>query len=299
MSPVIKKCVVFLFLAAFVLSVGKFWYFSKDGFHINRIAYALPKKNIPEKDLSIFFQSPYHYLGRGRQCYVFVSQDDKYVLKIPRFDRYRLPFFWKAMPSFYDRKKKSIFLGRRDRLDFVLESFRLSAEELSEETAVLFLHFHQTSSLPARFVIYDRLHRPFTIDLNQTAFVLQEKKQLMMPLFLQTLRENRTEDAQKLLLAFLDIIDKRAQKGIFNRDPSFLKNFGWDGSKSIQIDIGSFWRKTQLSAQEAYSLSLIEGSGRVREWLAQTDPEMLRFYEEHLKERLNRGLVEKLPKASS
>lgn len=285
-----KLCVLSL-LVLTIAMVGRLWYFSKDGFNVNRLQYSLPiAKNLENEEgahINNLFNEPYHYIGKGRQCYVFASSNGRYVLKLPRFDRYALPFFWRAMPaSFMSSYRKALYEGRQERLIFTMESFRIAATDLRDETAVVYLHFHQTQSLPRQFIIYDRLKRPLKIDLNQTAFALQEKKSIMMPLCIKAFREKDRDSAQKMLLAFLDIIDIRAQKGIFNRDPSFLKNFGWDGTKSIQIDIGSFWRRPDLPRKEAYLLSLREGLAPFRLWLAKTDPEMFDWFEHRFNEKI-------------
>lgn len=290
LKNVFRKLCVLSLLGLFVLATGRLWYIAKDGFHINRIQQPLAKAehvdDAEESRIAALMQGPYEYLGRGRQCYVFGSQDGRYVIKIPRFDRYRLPFFWQAMPGHFERKKRGILQGRLNRLYFTMESFKIAGTDLREETAVLYLHLQQTENLPKKFVVRDRLHRSYELDLNRTAFILQEKKELMMPGFLQALQSGDRETAEKMLVAFLDTIDRRAQKGIFNRDPSFLKNFGWDGAKSIQIDIGSFWRKPDVSGQMAHDDSLIEGSARIREWLSSVDSEMLERYNRHLDEKL-------------
>ena len=279
-----------IFLALFVIGTGRLWYLAKDGFSINRIIYPLPKempKNPDPGIMALLQEGTYRYLGRGRQCYVFASPDDRYVLKIPRFDRYGLPFFWKALPTMFDARKKSIIEGRRDRLTFTMKSFQIAGHNLQKETAVIYLHFSKTKDLPERFIITDAIHRSYAIDLNRIAFVLQEKKALMMPLCLKAIRENDQKTAHAMLESFLDVAVARAEKNIFNRDPSFLKNFGWDGKSCIQIDIGSFWHKPELPAIDAYRSSLREGTGRLREWLSQIDPETLRWFDERLDERMN------------
>jgi hypothetical protein len=285
----LRKLSLLILLPLMVIAIGRLWYLSKDGFNINRLHYPLPKSECTsECSIGEQLSGPYRYLGRGRQCYAFESSDGRYVLKIPRFDRYELPFFWKTMPSFFDSKKRGIFAGRQDRLTFTLESFRIAGTDLREETAVIYLHFHETDGLPKRLVLLDRLRRPYAIDPNRTAFVLQEKKELMMPIFLQALRDNDRAKAEGMLMAFLDILEARARLGILNRDPSFLKNFGWDGKKSIQIDIGSFWRQSEMSASDAYRVSLWEGAGRIKEWLAQIDPEMRQWFDQRLEEKLRK-----------
>ena len=285
-----KSCALSLLVLAVVL-VGRFWYLSKDGFNVNRLRYSLPVAQSADNEdpdyIKALLDKPYHYIGRGRQCYVFASSDGRTVLKMPRFDRYALPLFWRAMPhSFMDSYRKSLYRGRQERLVFTLESFRIAADDLRDETAVVYLHLHQTQSLPARFLIYDRMNRPLEINLNQMAFALQEKKAIMMPLCLKAFREKDREAAEKMLLSFLNIIDIRAKKGIFNRDPSFLKNFGWDGEKSVQIDIGSFWRRSDLPGEEACLLSLREGTAPLRQWLAKTDPGMSEWFERQFENKI-------------
>jgi hypothetical protein len=287
---ILRRLCILSLLALSIAVSGRLWYLSKDGFNVNRLHFSLWSDPTRESEnvehVNALLLEPYHYIGRGRQCYVFASSDGRYVLKLPRFDRYDLPFFWRAMPtSFMESYRKSLFQGRQERLIFTLESLRIAATDLRNETAVVYLHLHQTKTLPQRFVVYDRLNRPLKIDLNQLAFVLQEKKAIMMPLCIKALKDGDRKTAEKMMLAFLDMIDIRAQKGIFNRDPSFLKNFGWDGEKSIQIDIGSFWRRSDLSENEGYLLSLREGTGPFREWLAKMDEEMFDWFEKQLEER--------------
>lgn len=283
-----KRIFVLLFLLSFIFGTGHLWYLAKDGFNINRLLYPLQTKEVDsseEEHIASLLHGSYHYLGKGRQCYVFSSEDQRYVIKIPRFDRYNLPFRWKVMPSFFNSIKKSIFDERQSRLRFTMQSFEIAATDLKDLTAVLYLHFHHTQKLPTDFVFNDRVHRSYHIDLNRMPFILQEKKEIMMPLCMNALRNDR-EKAKSMFLAFLNIIDERARKGIFNRDPSFLKNFGWDGQKSIQIDIGSFWKRRDIPTKEIYSSSLRDGLVRFRDWLSETDPEMLVWFDQQVKEKL-------------
>ena len=287
----LRICTALFILIALVIGLGQLWYVSRDGFNVNRILYQLPlgtSTNGVDPEIRALLQNQtYQYLGRGRQCFVFESSDHQYVLKIPRFDRYDLPFFWKVMPAFNSRKRL-IWEGRQERLIFTLKSFHIAGTDLQEQTAVTYLHFHQTTDLPNPCIVFDRLHRAIPINLNQTAFVLQEKKDLLMPLCLKAMQKNDRQLAEKMLSSFLDVVAKRAEKNIFNRDPSFLKNYGWDGERCVQIDIGSFWHKSELPPQEAYHTSLREGTGRLREWLALNDRNMLEWFEQRLEEKMNR-----------
>jgi hypothetical protein len=269
------KIAALLSLILFSAAVGRVWYELRDGFSINRIRFALPeiKKNeVDDATVANYFDKPYRYVGRGRQCYVFGSVDGQVVLKIPRFDRYELSFFRKIMPRWLDRRKGDVYFNRQQGLALTLQSFQIAAAGLKRETGVIFLHTHKTDYLPHQFVIQDRIGRSFTIDLNQTVFVLQKRLPLMMPMLALSIKNGDQETAQKMADAFLELIEQRARKGVFNRDPSFYKNFGWDGQHCIQIDIGSFWRKSCPSEKKTVEVSLTEGTEWFRNWLTKMDP---------------------------
>ncbi len=236
-------------------------------------------------------RKPYRYLGRGRQCYAFESFDGSTVLKIPRLDRYCLPLRWQALPN--SRKKREISEDRQKRLSFTLESFRIASQELEQDTGVLYLHLRETEGLPKELTLYDRLHRPFRIDPNRIAFVLQKKRPLMMPAFLAALKKGDRSLAENILDSYLKVIETRSLAGIFNKDPSFLKNFGYEidqfgHGKGVQIDIGSFYRKADLSPEDAYQEALLDSTGPIRAWLAKVDPWIALSFELKLEECLQK-----------
>ncbi len=261
-------------------AVGKFWYFLKDGFSIRRIGYALPVSEKSNPFSAEWLKGPFHYLGRGRQCYAFESPDRRFVLKIPRFDRYEIPFIWKVPFSFLEEKRESIEKERLKRKAFVLDSFQIAAEALQEETALLYLHVGDTGTFLGHTTLIDKLGRTYEVDLNRIVFALQEKKALMMPQFLAAVKAGDSERVDRIFDAFLAILKKRAELGIFNKDPSFMKNFAWDGERGVQIDIGSFYRKADLDGNEPMK----ESTGPIREWLGSLDPALLNRFDQRLEE---------------
>ena len=278
-----RKWVVFFLLVLASSAVGRLWYIAKDGFSVNRLRLSMKEQIDPMQEvIAPQLKGPFFYLGRGRQCYAFSSEDGKTVLKIPRFDRYELPFFWKGFPDFLT-KKKEIFADRQSRLAFTLESFRLAAQELKEQTGVIYLHLHRTKKLPKDCLLLDRLGRSHEVDLNEMAFILQEKAPLMMPEFLNALQRQDTNGAKQVLRAFLDVIEARARLGIFNKDPSFLKNFGLEGQRGIQIDIGSFYKK---EGENLYERSMREGVRPLCAWLRETDLALFDWFQEVFDERV-------------
>ena len=268
-------------LIAFCSLVGKAWHIAKDGFSINRTVYPLRNGFAPPEDerVEMALAQPYTYLGRGHQCYAFGSQDGQYVIKLPRYDRYKLSFFLRSIP-FLDAYREKVRADLKHRLQFTLESFRIAFEDLREDTAVIYSHFRRTEQWKTPLPIKDRIGRTYHLDLDQTAFILQEKKAIMMATFQECLKLGNRKKAEDILDSLLTLIDTRSRKGIYNKDPSFVRNFGWEAGKGCQIDIGSFYRKPGQSLEEAREKSFQETVQHVHNWLAGIDPEMLKLFDQ-------------------
>ena len=280
-----KRLSVLCLLVICSLLVGKLWHIAKDGFHIHRTLCQLSDASLPPPDFPIeeVLNQTYTYLGRGHQCYAFGSEDGKYVIKLPRFDRYRLSFFLRACPfPFLRKNREEVRVDLQRRCDFLLESFRIAFEDLREETALLYVHLNQTDNLSGSLKIKDRLGRAYTLDPNRTPFLIQEKKPIMMACFEEFLRTGNRKGAEEILESFLDLVSIRSLKGIYNKDPSFLRNFGWEEGRGVQIDIGSFYRKPFLSAFDARDKSFQETAQHVRNWLQELDPEMLAVFNQKI-----------------
>ena len=278
----VKRIICLCFLIGFCASVGKSWHIAKDGFSFNRTLCQLNEMGIDPQDdrIEAALAQTYSYLGRGHQCYAFGSEDGKYVIKLPRYDRYQLSFFLKSCRfAFLDSTRDKIRADLKNRLQFIHESFRIAFEELQEDTAVVCLHLHKSSHLKKELIIKDRLGRSYRLDPNRSAFILQEKKEIMMNSFQQCLKRGDRRGAEEILDSFLALIESRARKGIYNKDPSFLRNFGWEKGRGIQIDIGSYYRKPAKSGIDPVDNSFLETLDPVRGWLSEIDPELYKKFE--------------------
>jgi len=264
-----RKSFLISLLILFTLGAGRSWYALKKGFNINRITCdlrALEKiSEIPSseiKDIFPLLDSPYFFLGSGRQCYAFISQDGHTVLKIPRFDKYNSSLVARATNLSRETKNE-----KTKRLKCLLESFRISYEDLGFQTGVFFLHFHKTDQCPRHFKLVDALGRSHQIDLNQYGFILQEYAPLLFPLVSKSLTQNDFEGATIKIQAFIHLLKEQAALGIFNKDLNLFKNFSWFENRVLQIDIGDFYRKPHLSQAQAYEAILQEGTQAINKWL--------------------------------
>ena len=115
-----------------ILGVGKGWHWIKDGFSIQRTAFPLApiQESLVDEETRAALQQTYDYLGRGHQCYAFQSADGRYVLKLPRADRYRLPFWLKTCTfPFLDSYREALQKDKQSRKEFLLNSFQILSND--------------------------------------------------------------------------------------------------------------------------------------------------------------------------
>jgi hypothetical protein len=270
----IKKLSLFFFLICFCLLTGGSLHYLKKGFSLRRVQCLehLFSEDV-NREAEEALQQTYRYLGRGRQCFAFVSEDGKYVLKFPRTDIYKTPFWVKALP--FSSYREKLEKNHQIRETFILNSFQLSLNELKKQTGLIATHLGQSEPRGKVLKIVDAMGYKYHLPLHKTLFVLQHKHPLLMQSFCSAFKEGKKEEAEKILDSLLQVIEERAQKGILNRDRSFLKNYGFDGETAYQIDIGSFFKDPRLDLQTSYEKSIRDSTDPIREWVCEHAPEMI------------------------
>ena len=281
-----KKVIVLLLLLVFCGSVGQGLYRLKKGFSCRRLhPIDLVVDGNFSDEVNQALEQTFTYVGRGRQCFAFASVDGHYILKFPRTDIYKTPLWARALPvSAY---RKALEAEHKKREKFVFNSFHLSAKELQGETGVIALHLGQSAPAGKMLTLIDALGCTHRVPLEKVSFILQHKHPIWTQAFLHSLEKGDRQGAEKILDAFLSVVVDRANKGILNKDRSFLRNYGFDGTKAYQIDVGSFYRKPELSPQATYQKSVRDSLDPVQEWLAIKDPTMKQYLDQKLEKLLD------------
>jgi hypothetical protein len=281
LQAMVRKTVIILCLALACCGIGKGIHWAKKGFTARRIAAPVQTQLVIwDKAADLALEQPFRYLGRGRQCFAFASLDGKYVLKLPRTDIYQMPFWMRVLPI--PEKKRFAFCSvRAARENFVLNSMKIAYEELRDDTGVLSLHFGKSEDLGKSLNLIDAMGIPCRLPAHLTTFVLQTKQPILMRAFLEALQDGDLALCRKVLDAFIDLVVVRGGKGIWNKDESFLRNYGFDGKKAYQIDIGSFYFKADGPA------SIRDTMHPVRDYLAKIDKEMLSYFDAALEKKID------------
>lgn len=223
LKPVQMLTRIFLFFTLFGLA-----YFFSDlatwGFTIARLRTSKPLGPSIGVDPYLILKQKFYLKDQGGQSYVFISADEKYVLK-----------FFKDMPrpwipfKKYQQKK----LGKLTR---TLNGYHLAFDRLQQETGLLYLHLSPTAT-PLPTTLVDRLHIEHPIDLSSVYFVLQ-KRATPVSVF----SESTVSQVSKLL-------QKRASCHIADHDPRLQTNLGWIDGQLAFIDPGRFVEDANASAE--------------------------------------------------
>lgn len=231
---------------------------------------AFPLSSGQKKELSRVLSRPFTYLGSGNHCYAFLSQDGQYVLKFFKQKHMRtqslidyLPTSAKALFSPTKRFKR-----RQQEREKSFTSYKIAYEHLKKETGIFYLHLNKTSHLNQIVTLIDQHQVPIQIDIDQMEFLIQKKANLGYQRLNELFSQGQKEEALECVVSLMNIIARRLEKGFFDKDIQFFKNFGFIGNEAIEIDIGEFRvdpieRDTQSIREEVHEVSL-----QLMDWVA-------------------------------
>ncbi len=200
-----------------------------------------PEWEVPiDSQIAPILAQPYFFLGKGSQCYVFESQDKKWVIKFFRYDH---PI-------------------SEDKIAHLFNACKTAYDFLKEETGIVYIHLNPTMvNLPTLYC-EDPVGRRVEFDLNQCRFAIQKRAKP----FRKILEEARKspKQMQKRLDEFIDLLIARTRKGVLNSDPSLSRNFGFLEDRAIEIDFGNY-RSVGKVDQAA---EIKRYTAKLKKWLA-------------------------------
>jgi hypothetical protein len=217
----------------------------------------------------------FHYLGKGRQCFVFESLDGQYVLKF--FNQKYLQIPWYAF-LFPEKEKRK----RQKRRAFYETSYAIAFKEFKEE--ILYLHSAPSQDLP-KLQIQDKATRKFCIDLNLIPFVLQRKGTPFYEQLEKIYAEGGDEGLCLEIDRFLDQVALRISKKIADADVDVEHNWGYIDGKIFHLDPGRLYFDPSLDRKERRSDEWRTATHRFQKWLSKTHPEAGQYLQKELKNR--------------
>jgi hypothetical protein len=236
------------YLALFLIAFNFLEHFAHkktDGFSLQRIQFAAPllqgnSEQLPE------LNQPFHYLDCGNQCYAFVSEDSRYVLKFFKYAKPSVPRFFTTLPVLNHFKpfrphrfEKQLWKRERD-----FHGYQLAYNSFREETGLIAVHLDPIHHNYPTITLIDKLHCAHALDLNCTPFILQRKA---IPIYKQLrawVASGQTGEAKLGIASLINLLKKRMANNLQDDDVHFYSNFGFIGNQAIQLDPGHFIQGT-------------------------------------------------------
>ena len=222
-------------------------------------------------------QQPFSYLGKGRQFFVFASNDGEYVLKFVKCQRIDVSSLYKhfPVPSFLDNKRKACLEHKQARIDGIFASCCIAAQDLPENTGVVFAHLNTNNELGINVELKDKLGFGHTIGIDDVPFILQKRALLIFPTLSKLLEHNDKAGLNARFDQLINLIVSDAKAGIYDTDSGTIMrdNVAFLHDSAIHVDIGTFvhqpgtWTKSHLKEQLSRLDPLVE-------WLEVQDPNL-------------------------
>lgn len=228
-----------------LIAVALSWiaYKQTDNFSLSMIEGPLPLEKseggVPSIDRVLM--QPYRYLGKGRQSFVFESEDGKWVLKFFNQKYFRTPWYAEFDWPFFSQQRMREVSKRSQRREFYLNSYSIAARELKEETGIVYLHLAPEKFDLPKVQITDKAGRKFEIDLNKISFVLQKKGVPLYSAFDAAFAQGGEMGLYRFLDLFLDSVALRIAKKIGDADHDVEHNWAVSEGKVFHLDPGRFY----------------------------------------------------------
>lgn len=269
-----------LVLSLGAAGIGDFCQKQTKGFRLQNIFSSYPPTHpstpVTEEEkehIYTILSQPFTFLKKGQQCFVFASNDGKYVLKLLRWEKLELPPLANFLPFSWIQKKKEEKLHKQ-LMDFT--SYEIAYTLLKEETGLIFLTLSPQKALSKQIEIYDNLHIKHTVNVADIAFILQKKVDDFFPYFEKRLSQNKIDDLHPFFLSLSELLERRAKNHIFDSDITLQYNMGILEGKPVLFDIGNLSYK-QTSSDELASL--------IFPLLENTNPNLYSWFKEQVQEK--------------
>jgi hypothetical protein len=240
------------------------------------------------KALKIFDQK-FYYLDKGCQAYVFQSEDKKYVLKLMRYHRYKLPF-WMEFITF-TRKGEAYYKNRCDHRQKAfyntMRSYLIANNHLKEDTGSIYLHLNKTNHLLKKVEIVDKARKSFYLDLDGSGFLLQGKVRTLPSVMKEFVKNKDEEMVKKTILSFLNMVDRMMRQKIVNKDYNCVKNSGYFDKRVIGMDLGSYFWDENLENPNTYEDEMNKFLKYFNRWFFKNSRNFLPFIEKNKTKLIN------------
>jgi hypothetical protein len=294
LTPKFKLLLWTLLIIASVYGSIRLYYRITDGFTISNIQSDFshnprwdvsPLNPEEQKELDNVISQQFHYLGKGCQSYVFLSEDGHYVLKLFKYQRFRTQP-WLDYLSFIPAVKeyKHIRAEKKLRkLQGFFDSWKIAFEQLRPETQLIYVHLNKSNNLNKTLTIFDKMGLEHQIALDDTEFLIQRKAIPLCSYIDELMQKGEVTKAKALLSRLIMLILSEYMRGIADNDHALMQNTGVYNNYPIHIDVGQFVINDKARDPQVYKQELFSKTYHLRMWLKKHHPELVDDFENELR----------------
>lgn len=236
-----------------------------------------------DKALHEILSQDFTYLTKGSHCYAFISQDQRYIMKLHRYPSHMRKFPWLNRLSYlFDAKRIRIKEYNLKQYAYYMDNYKKSFENLKEETGVILLHINRTDHFKKTITLIDKTKNRYRVNLDDVTFILQKRADLIYPTLHQYIANNEIGKAKEVISRILELNVNTCKKGYINNDPVLKRNYGLLKERAIFIDIGDLVMEQGINLPENYIPYLREITDDLYAWTAQAHPDLLAHYEKEM-----------------
>lgn len=237
------------------------------------------------------FPQTYYYLASGNQCYAFISEDRRYILKFfkmqslfPKGWLNGFPFSLLQKIGFKNEKNNQLFSER------IFASYKDAYQSLREETGLMYIHFNKSREFRSTVILIDAKGKRHSLDLDKVEFVVQKRAQRIFDHLNALFEEGKIEDMKISIRSFLQLIAVRCEKGFVDQDLSIRNNFGFvTNEEAIQFDCATLTRDSSMKYPLNFRHEIMQVAERLDLWAQEYCPELTLFIQDEAQRIINQS----------
>jgi hypothetical protein len=249
-----------------------------------------PLTSEEQHNLQGILNQPFTYLSQGTQSYVFLSRDQRYVLKFFKFQELRPSSYHHLLTAFpfltsYCQQQEH---SARRKLDRLFSGYQLAYEQDRENSGIFYAHLGPTDFLKQQVIVSDRFGFHHVVFLDDVAFIVQEKAVTARVVISDLLSKGDLEAAKLCFTKIIDLCVSEYKKGLYDSDHNVMYNTGFTGDKVIRIDVGRLCRDESFKDPENFREDLCKiGLKRIDGWMQRHFPEYRNDMKNDIQEKLS------------
>lgn len=270
--------------ALLLFGAARLYYRLTDDFRLSNMTYQLPFEapwqvpiltSVEHKQLAQILDQKFSYIGKGAQCYAFVSEDQQYVLKFFKFKHLKPSLFVDLIPSISPFKayKQSCIERKRRKLIGVFDGYDLAFRENRKGSELLYLHLIPTQTLKQQVTVIDKIGMENRINLDEVVFLVQRKGETFRSRLQKLLNQDRVKDAEQAISGILAMYVSEYKKGIYDRDHGVMHNTGFVGDQPFHLDVGKFSKEERMQNADFYKKDLEHVVWKIDKWVKYSYPQ--------------------------